>query len=42
MVQPLERAIFVAAQDHEMAYGLFAVALALVSGWAASALVRRS
>lgn len=36
-----ERAVYVAAQDHELAYGLFAVALALVSGWAASAVVRR-
>lgn len=37
-----ERAVYVAAQDHELAYGLFAVALALVSGWAASAVMRRS
>lgn len=37
-----ERAVYVAAQDHELSYGLFAVALALISGWAASALVRRS
>lgn len=37
-----ERAIYVAAQDHELAYGLFAVALALISGWAASGIVRRS
>jgi len=37
-----ERAIYVAAQDHELAYGLFAVALALISGWAASGVVRRS
>ena len=36
-----ERAVYVAAQDHELAYGLFAVTLALVSGWAASAVVRR-
>lgn len=36
-----ERAVYVAAQDHELAYGLFAVALALVSGWAASAVMRR-
>jgi uncharacterized protein (TIGR02186 family) len=37
-----ERAIYVAAQDHELAYGLFAVALALISGWAASGIARRS
>lgn len=37
-----ERTVYVAAQDHEVAYGLFAVVLALVSGWAASAVVRRS
>ena len=37
-----ERDIYVAAQDHELAYGLFAVALALISGWAASGIVRRS
>jgi uncharacterized protein (TIGR02186 family) len=36
-----ERAVYVAAQDNEVAYGLFAVALALISGWAASAVVRR-
>jgi uncharacterized protein (TIGR02186 family) len=36
-----EQAVYVAAQDYEVAYGLFAVALALISGWAASALVRR-
>lgn len=37
-----ERAIYVAAQDHELAYGIFAVALALISGWAASGLARRA
>jgi uncharacterized protein (TIGR02186 family) len=36
-----ERAVYVAAQDHELGYGLFAVALALLSGWAAGAVVRR-
>lgn len=36
-----ERAVYVAAQNHELSYGLFAVTLALISGWAASTIVRR-
>lgn len=36
-----EQAVFVAAQEHEIAYGLGAVAIALLAGWAAGAVVRR-
>jgi uncharacterized protein (TIGR02186 family) len=37
----LERWIYVMAQDHSLAYGLAAVALALLAGWIASLVTRR-
>lgn len=37
-----ERAVYVAAQTQGLAYGLTAVALALVTGWAAGQIVRRT
>jgi uncharacterized protein (TIGR02186 family) len=37
-----ERAVYVAAQDHSLTYGLVAVALALLAGWGAGQLTRRS
>ncbi len=37
-----ERAVYVAATDHGLAYGLAAVALALVAGWVGGQLTRRS
>ncbi len=36
-----ERAVYVAAQEHSLTYGLLAVALALVAGWAAGQVTRR-
>jgi uncharacterized protein (TIGR02186 family) len=36
-----ERAVYVAAQDHGFAYGLFAVTVALLAGWGAGAAFRR-
>lgn len=36
-----ERAVYVAAQDHSLLYGMTAVALALLFGWAAGQLPRR-
>lgn len=37
----LERAVYVAAQEHSLAYGTFAVSVALLAGWLAGAVVRR-
>ena len=37
-----ERWVYVVAQDHGLAYGLTAVALALLAGWAAGLVVRRT
>lgn len=37
-----ERAVYVAAQGHSLTYGLVAVALALLAGWGAGQLTRRS
>jgi len=37
-----ERWVYLAAQDHGLAYGLFAVALALLAGWVAGLVVRRN
>ena len=36
-----ERAVYVARQDHSLLYGMTAVALALLFGWAAGQLPRR-
>ncbi len=36
-----ERWVYVAAQDHGLVYGVFAVALALLAGWIAGLVVRR-
>jgi len=36
-----ERWVYVAAQTHGLAYGLAAVALALLAGWSAGLIVRR-
>ena len=37
-----ERWVYVVAQEHGLVYGLAAVALALLAGWAAGLVVRRS